>query len=508
MTRYFRYGSCAALICSLSAPAAYADLTAQDVWQEWNNYLTSTGYDVTADTETSGDTLTVSNLKMMIPVPDEDTVVTLGIPSMALVENGDGTVNAIFPASLPISVEVEGSDTEELHAVVTMTHSNGKMLISGDPSQYTYVHSSDTLEFELTSLTIEDKPDASDAIKAKFSVNGSNGESTIGLGDMRSFTQDYKADSLSYDLTFSDPDSTDAGSFKGELSGLSMNGSGEMPTEFDNSDMAAMLAAGFKMKGNMSYSAGNSDIQGSGDGQEFSATTSSQGGSVAVQMDSTNIGYDLKSQNTTVAVTASELPFPVSLEMAQAALSFLLPVAKTEDPQDFSFAMNLQDFKMSDMLWNLFDPQGTLPRDPATVSIDTTGKATLAFDMLDPEAAMQMETIGTPPGELNEIDINNLLISMVGAKLEGQGNFTFDNSDLESFGGAPRPQGEMDLSLTGANGLLDKLIEMGFVSSQDAMGARMMMGMLAVPGEGPDSLKSKIEINEQGQILANGQRLK
>ena len=66
----------------------------------------------------------------------------------------------------------------------------------------------------------------------------------------------------------------------------------------------------------------------------------------------------------------------------------------------------------------------------------------------------------------------------------------------------------MDLSLTGANGLLDKLIEMGFVSSQDAMGARMMMGMLAVPGEGPDSLKSKIEINEQGQILANGQRLK
>ena len=214
MTRYFRYGSCAALICSLSAPAAYADLTAQDVWQEWNNYLTSTGYDVTADTETSGDTLTVSNLKMMIPVPDEDTVVTLGIPSMALVENGDGTVNAIFPASLPISVEVEGSDTEELNAVVTMTHSNGKMLISGDPSQYTYVHSSDTLEFELTSLTIEDEPDASDAIKAKFSVNGSNGESTIAVGDMRSFTQDYKADSLSYDLTFSDPDSTDAGSFK------------------------------------------------------------------------------------------------------------------------------------------------------------------------------------------------------------------------------------------------------------------------------------------------------
>ena len=49
---------------------------------------------------------------------------------------------------------------------------------------------------------------------------------------------------------------------------------------------------------------------------------------------------------------------------------------------------------------------------------------------------------------------------------------------------------------------------MGFVSANDAMGARMMMGMFAVPGEGEDSLKSRIEINGQGQILANGQRIR
>ena len=48
---------------------------------------------------------------------------------------------------------------------------------------------------------------------------------------------------------------------------------------------------------------------------------------------------------------------------------------------------------------------------------------------------------------------------------------------------------------------------MGIVSDQDAMGARMMMGMLAVPGDGPDQLKSKIEINAAGHVLANGQRI-
>ena len=38
-------------------------------------------------------------------------------------------------------------------------------------------------------------------------------------------------------------------------------------------------------------------------------------------------------------------------------------------------------------------------------------------------------------------------------------------------------------------------------------GTLMMMGLFAKPGEGEDSLTSKIEITEEGGILANGQRL-
>ena len=103
---------------------------------------------------------------------------------------------------------------------------------------------------------------------------------------------------------------------------------------------------------------------------------------------------------------------------------------------------------------------------------------------------------------------NDLLVSMIGAKLTGTGAFTFDNADMQTFPGMPRPEGFVELALTGANAVLDKLIQMGFVSDNDAMGARMMMGMFAVPGEGEDSLKSRIEINEQGQVLANGQRIR
>jgi hypothetical protein len=70
----------------------------------------------------------------------------------------------------------------------------------------------------------------------------------------------------------------------------------------------------------------------------------------------------------------------------------------------------------------------------------------------------------------------------------------------------PRPEGSINLRLEGANALIDKLIQMGIVQQEDAMGARMMMSMFTIP-DGDDVLTSTIEVNEQGHVLANGQRI-
>ena len=71
----------------------------------------------------------------------------------------------------------------------------------------------------------------------------------------------------------------------------------------------------------------------------------------------------------------------------------------------------------------------------------------------------------------------------------------------------PRPTGGIDLKLVGGNGLLDNLINMGILPEQQAMGARMMMGLFTRAGTEPDTVTSKIEINDAGHILANGQRI-
>jgi hypothetical protein len=507
MTAVFRR-TATSLGLILAAQAAHADLTPQDVWADWKDYLASSGYEVSADEATSGDTLTVSNLKLTLQIPDEDATVNLAIPSIDLTGQS-GKVSITYPNPLIIAVsggETDGSNSGSGNLVIT--HSGTVLEASGDPSALTYVHAWDSLEMTVSDLVEDGRPIPPEAVAVKVTLGASDGTATMRTGDMREMDQTFTIASLDYDMRFDDPTSEDGGTMTGGVSDLTITAHGTIPTQMDTQNMQAMLDAGFTIDGGLTYGAGKSNIDGVGDGEAFAMASTTEGGTLQFAMAKESISYDVASNALSVTVSAPEMPFPVSIEMARAAMNLAFPTARTEEPQDFAFGLTLGDFTMSDMIWGLFDPSGKLPRDPATVALDLTGKAALLFDMMDPEQAAQAGMSGAMPADLESLQLNQLKVSAVGADLTGTGAFTFDSSDLATFNGIPKPTGQVDLALTGANALIDKLIEMGFVSQQDAMGARMMMGMFAVPGDGPDSLKSTIEINEAGNILANGQRIK
>jgi hypothetical protein len=110
------------------------------------------------------------------------------------------------------------------------------------------------------------------------------------------------------------------------------------------------------------------------------------------------------------------------------------------------------------------------------------------------------------PGELNALDLTQLQLKLAGAQVDGKGALTFDNTDLTTFQGVPAPTGQIDVTLTGINALLDTLVAMGLIPEDQVMGARMMLAMFAKPGETPDTLVSTIEFKDKG-LYANGQRL-
>ena len=226
-----------------------------------------------------------------------------------------------------------------------------------------------------------------------------------------------------------------------------------------------------------------------------------------VSMGDGGLDYSGVGQSVTYSLSGGELPFPVAVAADETRFAMTLPLVAGPAEQDFALGLTLGGMTISDGVWNLFDPGTILPRDPATLAIDLAGKAKMFVDLLNPEAMERAENAGEVPGELNALTLKGLTLRAAGAELTGTGDFTFDNTDLTTFDGVPRPIGSFNLNLTGANALIDKLIQMGLVSEDDAMGARMMMSMFAVPGNGDDALTSTIEINEQGHILANGMRI-
>ncbi len=507
MTVFLRRSCGAALAYAVATQGAFAEITANDVWADWQAYLGGMGYEVTGDQSTSGDVTTIANMTMAMALPETDGQFNMVIPEMTLTENGDGTVNIDFPDSFPVSISGE-SDGEAFSADLLYTQDALNMVVSGTPEEMTYDYTANSLTLALDSMKFGEEAVSQDVLGLNFTMNEVAGSSLMKIGEMRDIAQKFTASTMSYDVAFDEPDSDDDGRISGKLDDLAFEGDTTIPAGFDVTNVQDLYGAGFAASGTFTYGSGSTEMAGTAEGEAFSLSSSSEGGEFTGSIDAQRLVYDLVQNSTKLAVTTADLPFPIEIAMANAGLKLEIPVAASEEIQPFGFGLNLTDFTMSDVLWSLFDPAGALPRDPATIALDTTGTAKVLVDFMDPEAVEALETSEVAPGELHSLKINELLVSLVGAELTGDGDFKFDNSNTEAFDGMPAPSGVANLKLVGANALLDTLIGMGFVSENDALGARMMMGLMAVPGEEPDTLNSTIEFTEDGQILANGQRIK
>ncbi len=512
----FRFGYCSAAVVALAAVCgpAWADLKGQDVWSDWVSYMEANGYEVTGTQSQSGNTLTVSDVTMAMAAAEgagADMVATMRADKMEFMENGDGSVSIMLPAVMPMEFSGTDMETEKPFALtVNIEQSGMSMTAAGTPTDLTYTYTAPSMSMQLASLMV-DGEDMSSNVSVLVKMTNAGGNTKMAIGDMRVATQAMNVDSLSYDIAFDVPESDDSeaatGTVVGSVVGLAFEASSTTPLEKMPYDLQAMLKAGFEGSGTGSYDSGKLDVNGTGDGASFQYSSASQGGDLEFAMSAAQLIYGLSQKQTAINVSGSQIPFPVSLEMAKYGMRLMMPLSQSDEAQDFELGVTLGDFTMSDMLWNIFDAGAVLPRDPATILVDLAGKAKILVDFLDPAVTADLENSETAPAEFDSLAIRNLLISAVGAELTGTGDVTFDNSKMMPGVGIPQPAGEVNLKLVGANGLIDKLITMGLLSDQDAMGARMMMGMLAVPGEGDDTLTSKIEMNAEGHIMANGQRI-
>ncbi len=484
----------------LSSTAVYAEVTAQQVWDDWKAQMGVYGEaGVTIGSEVaSGGTVTVTDLGINSTM--EGGSIKANLASLVLTENGDGSVDVTMSEDYPMTF-TNTTDGVETVVTVALKQTGMSMTVSGTPEEMTYEIAAATYAVVLDSVM---EAGVEMPAEVSLTLNNMAGSYVSTPGDLRNIDYVIGAESADVSVVVTDSETGTAVNFSGKMNDLATTATMAIPADTTNPD--EIFAAGMAMAGGYTFGA-SSFLFSAKDAAtgDTSGTLTAVSGSTDFSFDKTAMGYDTTTQGLNIELTSAQMPFPVKLSLAEIGLGILFPLAKTDVPADWAGYLNLTDLSVNDEIWAMIDAGNALPHDPATVILDLTGTATMLFDVLDPAQQEQMNA-GAVPGELNSVAINDLTVKIAGAEVMGTGAFTFDNTDMTTIPGMPRPEGSLELNINGVNGLLDKLVGMGLIPEDQAMMPRMMMGMFAtVVGE--DQLTSKIEIDAAGGIFANGQQI-
>jgi hypothetical protein len=492
----------ASLLALLIALPARAEVTATEVWSDWKAHMESYGYQLQAREDLAGKVLTVSDVTMTTQMPENGGTVSVAMDRMTLTEQADGTVAVVMPGTMPIVAAFKGTDDSAIDLAIDYTQTGMTMTVSGDASAMNYAYTAQELALTATRIVVDGA--AVDLRTARAAMTDVTGETrNARSGTLHSSGQTMTVGAINWTLDMTNPEDQTPIKIAGQMQGVGLNATVQMPAGLNIGDMAAMMAAGFAVDGGLTHKGGSSDMSFVTDGQLSTITSASTSGDLTVRMGQSSLAYRGAATGARYEFLGGPVPVPMTLDIADVGFNLLMPVQKSDEPKDFALGLTLADVVMSDIIWSMLDPTGQLPRDPATLALDLTGKARITTDFADPA----LVTSTGAPGEIHALTLKGLTLRLAGADLSGTGDFTFDNTDQTTVPGMPRPEGAANLKLIGGNALLDKLIAMGLLPAEQAMGIRLMMSAFGKM-EAEDTLTSKIEFTPDGQITANGQRIR
>ncbi|MEL7461720.1 MAG: DUF2125 domain-containing protein [Pseudomonadota bacterium] len=491
----------------LAWPAA-ADISPADVWADWQRLIESTDVTLEVGGETaSANALILTDVSISRDFPEDGGSFATTVPEVVFEDRGDGTVEIKMSAEYPIAVIGKDAVTDEDFAFNIITRQPGMVTIAsrdGATTRYDYV--GPEVQVSVAQFTIDGEP-------LDFDINmtlaGLKGAYSILEGTPRLYESNFLVETLTMSGRGTDPeDPAAAFDFSASVADVGSQTSGTIVGMLGFSDLSSMVAEGFTTEWNITHGAAEYTIAGADQSGRFNLKTNAEAGIFDGSITPDGLTYGGGNTGVSVAVSGSDIPFPqLTFSMAESEGRLTMPIAPGEETSDVGLLMRLVDLEISEAVWSMFDPAGQLPRDPATVVLDLAGQARWLVDVFDPEFAESMSP-GDIPGEFESLTLNALQLTVGGAELTGEGAFDIDNAPGGPFAPAPTPSGAINLQLTGGNALLDTLVNMGMLPQEQAMGARMMLGLFARPGEGPDTLVSTIEVGKDGSVSANGQRLR
>lgn len=506
------FRSCASAIAFLLlSGAAHAQVTADEVWDNWRGFYGSMGQSATIGAETrSGDRLTITDA--VFTSADPDAVITSRFGQITFRETGAGTVEITLSPTFTVRMESTPQASDQVELDLTFLNEGLKIVAMQAEDGLRYEAAADSISVAVDRFVAEGEDTV---VTGGARIEDLTGSYLIGDPGEGRFQSAFEAARLRADVTAESAENRARMSLSATIADLVGKSRARMLSalieQADARKAPKGLPKGFALEGE--YNSGRGEFAfdfSNAEGATQSAITVAES-RVSMLFDTDTLRYDVASGETSFKASGAAVPvgeFAMNFDASQVGVT--MPVDATDAARDLSSVIRLEGLELGPDVWAMFDPGNALPRDPATLVLDVSGKARWRVDPFNPAAMAGFE--GALPLELQTLDLNALRLSALGADLKGSGGFVFDNDDLLSYDGFPKPVGQINLSLDGANALIDKLTGLGLLPQSQAMNARMMLGLFARPVQGPDAgpdnLTSTIEMREDGTVYANDQRLK
>jgi len=492
----------AALAVVLAGAPAQADISPAEAWENMTKFSTLYGYEVSVGGETdTGQSLKLTDI--VFSMSDEEVEFSETIPWIELKQAADGSVTMTaaskMGAEMTMKSEFDGPVT--IPMMVALDGFEG--VLDKNDGLFSVSYKFAGADVSISEI-IQDGD--SEPMSLNFDMKGLVADVSIGENFEGAFSSAFSIENIDIDGEYVGTKENDPQAFSGTANykGLSSVSAGDLPAGMDMSDPTALFTSGASMSANVAHQGGNFEFSFADGSDNGSINFSNDSGTMNFGLNAEGVSFAGVSSNLKALILGSSMPLPsIGFSAKETSFGFGMPLVKSETPSDFLSSIKLTGLTVSEGIWGMVDPSKVLPRDPANLVIDLSGKVAVLVDLFNEEEMMQ----SGEPAQIHALDVNEIRLNVAGADLTGSGAFTFDNNARSPFGVGPKPAGALDLALTGGNGLIDNLVSLGLLPQDQAMAGRMMMGLFAKPGEGEDSLTSKIEITEEGGILANGQRL-
>ncbi|AXX99095.1 DUF2125 domain-containing protein [Profundibacter amoris] len=233
-----------AFVAALMATSpSWADVTAEQVWSDWQDMIESTGAKVTYDSAADDGILTINDLVVTV---DEAPKTDIRLGAVVLQETGDGSVQVLLPASGPIIIET-GSEK----ATLEQRNTGFSLIVSGTAGDLTYRYAATEISLALTEYRKDDI--RREGLKAQVALNDLSGMLHGRTTGLRQLEQDFTLGKLAYMIDLTHPEKEISFTSEGSITNLQSDVNVAIPENIKTLTMAEAMDNGLIMKGNIGY---------------------------------------------------------------------------------------------------------------------------------------------------------------------------------------------------------------------------------------------------------------